>query len=90
VRFEWNARKAAANLRKHGVSFDEAATVFFDPFSVTAAAPEHSIDEERLVTFGASSSGRLLAVAHTERRDAVRIITARAITPGERKLYEEG
>jgi uncharacterized DUF497 family protein len=64
VRFEWNALKATANLRKHGVSFDEAASVFFDPLSATGDDPDHSLDERRFVTFGASSSGRLLVVAH--------------------------
>jgi uncharacterized DUF497 family protein len=89
VRVEWNASKAAANLRKHDVSFDEAASVFFDPLSATGADPDHSLDERRFVTFGMSSSGRLLAVAHAERGDAVRIITARQATRAERRLYEE-
>jgi uncharacterized DUF497 family protein len=90
VRFEWNAVKAAANLRKHSVSFDEAASVFFDPLSATGGDPDHSLDEKRFVTFGMSSSGRLLVVAHAERDDAIRIITARSTTGAERKLYEEG
>jgi uncharacterized protein len=90
VRFEWNALKAAANLRKHGVSFAEAASVFFDPLSATGADPDHSLDERRFVTFGQSSSGRLLVVAHVQNDDAIRIITARLATRAERKLYEEG
>jgi uncharacterized DUF497 family protein len=90
VRFEWNALKAAANLRRHGVSFDEASTVFFDPLSATGDDPDHSLDERRFVTFGMSSSGRLLVVAHAEHDDAIRIITARLATRAERKLYEEG
>jgi uncharacterized DUF497 family protein len=90
VRFEWNSAKAVANLRKHGVSFDEAASVFFDPLSATGTDPDHSRDEERYVTFGRSSSGRLLVVAHTEHGGAVRIITARRATRAERELYEEG
>jgi uncharacterized protein len=90
VRFEWSARKAAANLRKHGVSFDEAASVFFDPLSATGGDPDHSFDETRFVTFGISSSGRLLVVAHAERHNAIRIITARPATRAERKLYENG
>jgi hypothetical protein len=90
VRFEWNAPKAAANLGKHGVSFDEAASVFLDPLSATGDDPDHSLEERRFVTFGKSSSGRLLVVAHVEREDAIRIITARGATRGERKLYEEG
>ena len=89
MRVEWNASKAAANPRKHDVSFDEAASVFFDPLSATGADPDHSLDERRFVTFGMSSSGRLLAVAHAERGDAVRIITARQATRAERRLYEE-
>jgi uncharacterized protein len=90
VRFEWNASKAATNLRKHRVSFDEAASVFFDPLSATGGDPDHSIEERRFVTFGTSSSGRLLVVAHTERGDAIRIITARNATRAERKVYEKG
>jgi uncharacterized DUF497 family protein len=90
VRFEWNALKAAANLGKHGVSFDEAASVFFDPLSATGDDPDHSLDERRFVTFGMSSSGHLLVVAHAQHDDAIRIITARLATRAERKLYEEG
>ena len=90
MRFEWNARKAAANLRKHGVSFDEAASVFLDSLSATGDDPDHSLDERRFVTFGISSSGRLLVVAHLHNDDVIRIITARHATRAERKLYEEG
>jgi len=90
VRFEWNARKAATNLRKHGVSFDEAASVFLDSLSATGDDPDHSLDERRFVTFGISSSGRLLVVAHVHHDDVIRIVTARLATRAERKLYEEG
>ena len=90
MRFEWNVLKATANLRKHGVSFDEAASVFFDPLSATGDDPDHSLDERRFVTFGMSSSGHLLVVAHAQYDDAIRIITARLATRAERKLYEEG
>jgi hypothetical protein len=90
VGFEWNARKAAGNLRKHGVSFDEAASVFFDPLSATGDDPDHSLEERRFVTFGVSSSRRLLVVAHEDRDDVTRIVTAREATRAERKLYEEG
>ena len=90
MRFECNARKAAANLRKHGVSFDEAASVFFDPPSATGDDPDHSQDERRFVTFGMSSSGRLLVVAHAQHDGTIRIITARQATRAETKLYEEG
>jgi len=90
VRFEWDARKATANFRKHGVSFDESATVFSDPLSATGDDPDHSLEEMRFVTFGVSSSGRLLVVAHVEFEDVIRIISARQATRAERKLYEEG
>ena len=90
MRFEWNASKAAANLRKHGVSFDEAASVFFDPLAATGDDPDHSLEERRFVTFGMSSAGRLLVVAHADRDDAIRIITARTATRAERNLYEKG
>ena len=88
--FVWSALKAAGNLRKHGVSFDEAATVFFDPLSATGPDPDHSLEERRFVTFGMSAFGRLLVVAHTEQSDAIRIITARRAMRAERRLYEEG
>ena len=88
--FEWDPKKASANLRKHSVSFDEAATVFQDDLSLTGDDPDHSVSEERLVTFGISSSGRLLVVSHTERGDRIRIVSARPATRSERKLYEEG
>lgn len=89
MRFEWNPVKARANARKHGVSFQEAASVFYDPLAATGADPDHSEGESRWVTFGISSQGRLLAVAHTERGDSVRIISARLATRSERNIYEE-
>ena len=88
--FEWDPKKASANLRKHSVAFDEAATVFQDDLSLTGDDPDHSVSEERLVTFGISSSGRLLVVSHSERGDRIRIVSARPATRSERKLYEEG
>ncbi len=90
MQFEWDTAKAAESLAKHGVSFEEAATVFRDTLSATGADPDHSVGEERFITFGVSTSGRLLVVAHTERGDTIRIISARPATPGERKIYEEG
>ena len=90
MRFEWDPKKAATNLRKHGVSFDEAATVFQDDLSLTGDDPDHSVNEERFITFGVSSTGRLLVVSHTERGDRIRIVSARLATRSERKLYEEG
>lgn len=86
---EWDEIKAASNIEKHGVSFDEAATVFLDPLSLSAHDPDHSAAEDRYITFGHSSLGRLLSVCHTYRIGTIRIITARLATQGERKLYEE-
>ena len=88
VQFEWDPEKARQNARKHGVHFDEAATVFFDPLSATFDDPDHSKGEQRLVTIGVSSQGPLLVVAHTERENAVRIINARPATAHERKKHE--
>lgn len=90
MHFEWDAAKDLKNLHKHGVSFEEAASVFYDPLAVTGADPDHSEGEERQVTFGISSVGRLLVVAHTDRGDAIRIISARVATRRERRIYEEG
>jgi len=90
LRFEWDPEKASDNLSKHGVSFEEAATVFRDPLSATGLDPDHSVGEERFVTFGVSTNGRLVVVGHTEHEDIIRIITARPATSGERELYEEG
>ena len=90
MRFEWDPRKAAQNLAKHGVSFEEAATVFRDALSATGSDPDHSVEDERFITFGMSTGSRLLAVAHTDRNDTIRIISARPVTSDERKIYEEG
>jgi uncharacterized DUF497 family protein len=87
--FVWDARKAAANRKKHGVSFEEACTALRDPLAATGADPGHSQGEARWVTFGVSDSGRLLVVAHTETGDVVRIISARVATRAERQIYEE-
>jgi uncharacterized protein len=88
--FEWDPEKAERNIRKHRVSFVEAATVFGDPLSMTYDDPDHSWDEERYITVGTSQSKRLLIVSHTDRGKATRIISARTATPRERRLYEEG
>ena len=87
---EWDNRKAAANARKHGVTFDEAATVLEHVLSITYQDPDHSLQESRLLTIGLSSFGRILMVAHTERAEAVRLISARPATRSERRFYEEG
>lgn len=88
MEFEWDRRKAAANLKKHGVPFDEAVTAFYDPLSATFDDPDHSVGERRFVTVGYSSRGRLLIVSHTERRNVIRIINARRATAHERKRHE--
>jgi len=73
MRFEWDSAKAAKNLRKHGVSFHEAVSAFYDPSATTGDDPDHSEDEARLVTFGFSSAGRLIVVSHAEREEVIRI-----------------
>ena len=89
VEFEWDPQKAASNLRKHKVSFPEAATVLGDPLAVTAPDPDHSAEEDRSITVGRSVRGRLLLVAHAERGERIRIISARELTRHEREAYEE-
>lgn len=88
--FEWDPTKAAANVAKHGVSFEEASTVFADPLSSVVADADHSLREERLVIFGVSDRGRVLAVMFTERGPRVRVISAREATRPERGAYEAG
>lgn len=90
MKFEWNEQKAKANQRKHKVSFHEASTVFGDPLAITFDDPDHSIGEQRYLTFGLSRLNRLLVVAHTERADRIRIISARVTTRQEKRIYEEG
>ena len=87
--FEWDASKAESNLRKHRVSFEEAASAFADPFSLTIADPDHSADEERWVLLGLTYLNRLVVVAHAERGDNMRLISARLATSAERRIYEE-
>ena len=88
-RFEWDESKATINLVKHGVSFEDAASVFSDPLAFTFSDPDHSIEEERMLTFGYSITARLLAVIHAERGRAIRIISARKATRHERGIYEQ-
>ena len=88
MEFEWDADKAATNLTKHGVSFQEAATVFGDPLAMTY--PDHSDEEDRFLTYGHSTPGRLVVVLHSDRGDKTRIISARLATRKERKKHEEG
>lgn len=89
MNFEWDPRKAARNLRKHRISFQEAATVFGDPLALTYDDPDHSVAEHRFITVGASNAGRVLVVAHADRGDDIRIVSARKATPRERRQYEE-
>lgn len=88
--FEWDSAKAAANVRKHGVSFEEAVSALRDDFAATARDLAHSVGESRFITFGISANGRLLSVSHTDRGNRIRIISARVATRTERKIYEEG
>jgi hypothetical protein len=90
MKIEWGTKKTKLNLRKHRVSFEEAATALSDPMTATGTDPDHSITEVRYMTFGVSDRGRLLVVAHTEEDETIRIISARLASKGERKLYEEG
>ena len=88
--FEWDDQKATSNLKKHGVSFQEAKTVFGDTLSITVADPEHSESEYRFIDIGLTESGRLLVVSYAERGTKIRIISSRLALPAERMLYEKG
>jgi uncharacterized DUF497 family protein len=89
LRFEWNPEKGKQNYKKHGITFQEAATVFGDIFSVTFPDPDHSSEEERYITVGMSEFRKVLVVSHVDRGDTIRIISARRTTRHERKYYEE-
>ncbi|HEV2349804.1 MAG TPA: BrnT family toxin [Terriglobia bacterium] len=88
--FRWHPKKERSNLRKHGVTFEEAASVFRDALSLTITDPLHSDEEDRLVTIGQSAGNKTLVVVHLEVGDEIRIISARTATPSERRNYEEG
>lgn len=88
IKFEWDPEKAESNMKKHGVPFDEAITVFYDPLAATFDDPDHSEGEYRLITIGMSSKNRLIVVGHTERRNSIRLINARPATTHERKKHE--
>jgi uncharacterized DUF497 family protein len=90
MNYEWDEEKAEANLRKHGVPFEEARTVFDDPLYVDFYDPDHSDDEHRYIIIGRSQQGRLLLVSYTERGEVLRLISSREVTPAERRAYEEG
>jgi uncharacterized protein len=87
--FEWDLPKARTNLVKHGIAFEEAATIFGDPSSLTVPDAEHSLAEKRYVTIGRAFAGKLLVVVHTDRGDNIRIISARVASRRERKFYEK-
>lgn len=87
--FEWDAEKAKENIRKHKISFEEAKTVFNDPFLMTFPDPEHSASEQRCLNIGTCSKGRVLVIIHTERDADIRIISCREATPRERRVYEK-
>lgn len=89
LNFQWDKAKASANLRKHDVSFEEAATVFADELSLTIPDPDHSQVEHRFILLGTSYRGKMLVVVHTERGDSIRIISARPASRRERQQYEE-
>ncbi len=88
MKFEWDPRKAEENLRNHGISIEEATTVFGDPLAGTITDPDHGEGEARFLTIGLTGTGRLIVVSHTEEGDTIRIISAREATVHERKQYE--
>lgn len=90
MKFEWDEKKAAVNLSKHGISFEEARTVFDEPLYVDFYDPDHSDEEERYIIVRESQPGNLLIVSYTERADFIRLISARKVTRVEREVYEEG
>lgn len=90
MEFEWDPHKEVSNIVKHGINFHEAASIFGDPLSVTFFDPDHSIEEQRFITFGETRFGDLLIVSHTDRLNKIRIISARKMTRQERKIYETG
>jgi uncharacterized DUF497 family protein len=90
MEFEWDPKKAEMNFKKHGVTFQEAATIFGDPLAITFQDPDHSMEEDRQLTFGQSLQRRLIVVSHTKRGERTRIINARLMGRNERVIYEEG
>ena len=89
LKFEWDRRKAILNIKKHGVSFEDAATAFGDPLSVTIHDPKHSDDEDRFLLLGETQDKKLVVVAHTDRKDTIRLINARPAARQEREDYEK-
>jgi uncharacterized protein len=89
LEFEWDEDKADANLKKHNISFEEAKTVFADPFAITIDDPEHSVDECRFIDIGTIVRGKIIVVSYVEREGKIRLISCRIATNHERKIYEE-
>jgi uncharacterized protein len=89
MEFEWDIKKAVKNLKKHGISFQEAASVFGDPLAITFDDPDHSSEEQRSLTFGTTRNGKMIILSHTERNGLMRIISARLMQKHEREIYEE-
>ncbi len=89
LKFEWDEQKAKTNQIKHGISFDEAITIFDDPLSLNFNDPDHSRGEDRYIIIGLSNQGRLLFVSHTDRNNRIRLISARLLTPKEKRYYEQ-
>ena len=90
VTFEWDARKAAANLKKHGLTFEDGSSVFFDPLAITYPDPDHSLEERREVTVGYTMKNEMVFISHCERGERMRIISVRPATRSEQRQYEEG
>ena len=90
MEFDWDEGKASGNFEKHGVSFEEAKSIFNDPLYVDFYDPDHSVDEHRYIIIGQSERSRLLIVSYTERHDRIRLINARELTRAEREAYEQG
>ena len=90
LQFEWDSKKAQSNKRKHGITFEEASTIFGDPLSITIPDPAHSIGKDRFITLGISINDKLIVIVHTDRDDIIRIISARKATRNERMQYEQG
>jgi uncharacterized DUF497 family protein len=90
MEFEWDPKKAEKNFKKHGITFQEAATVFGDPLAITFQDPDHSMEEDRQLTFGQSLQRRLIVVSHIKSGERTRIINARLMGRNERVIYEEG
>jgi uncharacterized protein len=90
LKFEWDSRKAQINKRKHGITFEQASTIFGNPLSLTIPDPAHSIGEDRFVTIGMSVNGKLIVAVHVDYDDIIRIISARNATRNEKRQYEQG